>query len=198
MHDFTHNYVGKALGLNWNISEDTFVFPMRNLSHGTVTCRSMLSFVASIFDPIGLVTPWVLPGKLLLQEATHLKLDWDQSVPANIQSKVDAWVSALGKLREVSFPHCVKPLSFDGGYYEYHIFADERKAAYGACTYLRCINTKGEISCQLMSLHSANVLQFLDWSCRPLPMQLKCMVYSNKNWILDLFQHISGQTRLSS
>ena len=46
VHEFTHNSVGKVLGLNWNISEDTFVFPMQNLSHGPVTCCSMLSFVA--------------------------------------------------------------------------------------------------------------------------------------------------------
>ena len=136
VHEFTHNFMGKALGLNWNISEDMFVFPMGNLSHRPVTHRSMLSSVASIFHPLGLVSPWVLPGKLLLQEATHLKLDWDQSVSADIQSKWAVWVSALCKLCRFSFPHCVKPLSLDRGYYEHHIFPDASEVAYGACAYL--------------------------------------------------------------
>ena len=96
--------MGKALGLNWNISKDTFIFPMGEFSHGQVTRCSMLSFVVAVFENLELVSPWVLPGKLLLQEATRLKLDWDQSVSADIQFKWDAWVSALSKLCGVSFP----------------------------------------------------------------------------------------------
>ena len=72
---------------------------MGKLSHGLVKRRSMLSFVTAIFDPLGLASPWVLRGKLLLQEVTRLKIDWDQSVSAVVQSKWDVWVSALCKLR---------------------------------------------------------------------------------------------------
>ena len=57
VHEFTHNSLGKALGLNCNISKDTFVFPMGKLSHGPFTRHSMLSFVAVTFYPLGLVSP---------------------------------------------------------------------------------------------------------------------------------------------
>ena len=150
VHEFTSNSVGRTLGLKWLIQDDTFVFSIKDPPSGQITRRVMLSFVASIFDPLGLISPWVLPGKLLLQEATRQKLDWDQLVPEEIQAKWSRWIKNLEGLSDVNFARCVKPLAFNESYCELHIFSDASLVAYGACAYLRCINTKGEITCQLL------------------------------------------------
>ena len=76
VHEFSSKSVGKTLGLKWAIQSDAFVFTARE-PPSEITRRSMLSFVASIFDPLGLISPWLLWGKLLLQQCTVLKLGWD-------------------------------------------------------------------------------------------------------------------------
>ena len=45
------------------------------------TRREMLRAIASLFDPLGFLAPWLLGGKLLLQRVTVLKLDWDEKLP---------------------------------------------------------------------------------------------------------------------
>ena len=45
------------------------------------TRRTMLSTVSLTFDPLSLVCPMLILGKILFQDATWLKLSWDDEVP---------------------------------------------------------------------------------------------------------------------
>lgn len=42
-----------------------------------VTKRAILKIVASIFDPLGFVPPFVLTAKTFLKRLWRRKLDWD-------------------------------------------------------------------------------------------------------------------------
>ena len=44
----------------------------------------MLSIVSSIFDPLGLMGPVILKGRLLFQEPTARKFSWDERVPPTL------------------------------------------------------------------------------------------------------------------
>ena len=69
----------KALGNKWDVTDDVFFFTSDDKSPAVVTRRSMLSRVSSMYDPLGLVSPVVIQGKMLFQESTRLKLAWDES-----------------------------------------------------------------------------------------------------------------------
>ena len=56
----------KALGICWNIERDTFSFKI-NLDRKTITKRSLLSIISSIYDPLGYAAPFVLEGRQILQ-----------------------------------------------------------------------------------------------------------------------------------
>ena len=64
----------KVLGMAWSTEEDTLtvaaVSDMKRPS--TRTRRKLLTCVASIYDPLGLASPTVLPGKMLLQRCWKL------------------------------------------------------------------------------------------------------------------------------
>ena len=77
----------KVLGVKWNVCEDQFHFDVKVNDSRKVTRRSILSMVSSMYDPLGLVSPIVLVGRLLFQEATMLKLGWDDPVPSHIESQ---------------------------------------------------------------------------------------------------------------
>ena len=72
----------------------------------------VLSVVSSMFDPLLLVSPVLIVGCLLFQEATRLKLD--QDVPRNIQTEWLSWLKDLSDLDQVRIPRCIKPQ--DGSY----------------------------------------------------------------------------------
>ena len=71
----------KTLGIMWNIDSDCFYFDVNIVKKDVLTKRCTLSFVASIFDPLGLVSPTVLMGNVIFQETTLMKLSWDEPVP---------------------------------------------------------------------------------------------------------------------
>ena len=141
---------GKVLGVKWDISRDLFLFDVNNEVNYTVTRRKMLSITASIYDPLGFVGPIVLAGKLLFQEATRLKLTWDEVVPPALETKWRQWLASLGELTQFEIPRCMKPTEFDDATFELHHFADASQQAYGACTYVRCVNRYGAVHTQLV------------------------------------------------
>jgi hypothetical protein len=140
-----------ALGLKWDVANDAFYFDVLNsLSDFGLSRRKMLSTLASVFDPLGLISPIVITGKLLFQESTRLKLPWDMPLPPDLQMKWKEWLSNLKNLSNVYVPRCVKPTKFDNAVLELHHFSDASQNAYGCCTYLRCLAENGDVHVSLL------------------------------------------------
>ena len=152
--DFNPNCETKALGIKWRISDDEFIFTSGRDMTGPLTRRRMLSLVSSIYDPLGLIGPMILGGKLLFQEATMRKLSWDETVPVDISDKWNAWCQSLININTITFPRCIKPRPFDDALIELHHFSDASSKAYGCCTYLRCVNGQGKNNVQLIMSES--------------------------------------------
>lgn len=57
--------------------------------------------VSSVFDPLGLAGPLVVLGKLFFQEATHLKLGWDEPIPVILEKQWRSWVQSLLSMNTV-------------------------------------------------------------------------------------------------
>jgi len=148
--DFSPECKSKALGVKWCVSSDVLYFDVAVGLDSVVTRRVMLSFVASIFDPLGLVSPVVITGKLLFQEATRLKLSWDSEVPDDLRLKWEAWLRVLKMLNDFKVPRCIKPLEFEDAFLELHHFSDASSKAYGCCSYLRCVDKNGRICVSLV------------------------------------------------
>ena len=64
----------RTLGLEWDSESDCFVFAVEGWQSDS-TRRSLLSYVALAFDPLGLVASCALPSKLLIQDLTRRKAD---------------------------------------------------------------------------------------------------------------------------
>lgn len=55
----------RALGLNWYVESDTFKFKI-TIRDRPFTRRGLLSVVGSVYDPLGVLAPVVLPAKTIL------------------------------------------------------------------------------------------------------------------------------------
>ena len=115
-------------------------------SDSDVTRKVMLSIIASIYDPLGLLGPMIVLGKVLFQEATRRKLAWDEILPPDLLERWLYWLDSMKDIGKLRVPRCIKPTAFNDASLEIHHFSDASETAYGVCTYLRCVNKQGEIS----------------------------------------------------
>ena len=138
----------KALGINWSTQEDQFhIFSSLKPAF---TKAGILSNLASIFDPLGLISPLLTKGKVLLQEATRRKLSWEEPLPTDLSDAWSHWTDDLCGLSEISIPRCLIPIEYQDASYELHCFADASQIAYGCCVYLRCLSKSGSIHTALI------------------------------------------------
>ena len=127
-----------VLGLKWDHALDTLVFSRgvnRELKD-TVTQRTVLSFVSSVFDPIGLVAPYTVRARLLLKEIWRISgQQWDNPLPLDLNAKFLEWRSGLPILGQLIIPRCYFPPAVDK--IELHMFGDSSQEVFCAVGFLR-------------------------------------------------------------
>jgi len=123
-----------TLGLTWQPSTDCFKYVFKPWSPGIhMTKRTLLSDINSVFDPIGLLSPALVLGKIFIQHLWTLKINWD--TPNDMQSKWTQFYSSLKILEKLLIPRCV-PFQ-DYSTVRLHGFCDASLNAYGACIYIQ-------------------------------------------------------------
>lgn len=143
--------VERALGLQWSVKSDHFSFNV-NVKDKPDTCRGILSVVASLYDPLGFVAPFVLSGKCILQELCRRHVQWDDPLSDDLRPRRDEWKTGLEGLREVSIPRCYYPPHFSNIVsVELHHFSDASSVGYGACSYIRYKNDHNKVHCSLIT-----------------------------------------------
>lgn len=150
--DLDNDYlpVERALGIQWCAETDQFQFKI-NLKDRPHTRRGLLSLVSSIFDPLGLLAPVILPAKGLLQEICRLKYSWDEELPDNIIRVWNKWLSGLNLLEGFKVDRCIKSKHFGVPVSaQLHHFADASEDAYGTASYLVLHNANGDAESTLL------------------------------------------------
>ena len=71
-----------------------------------LTKRIIHSKVAGVFDPLGLVGPFVVCAKILLQEMWTKGLDWDEPIDHELSTRAKTWFSELEVLQFSSVQFC--------------------------------------------------------------------------------------------
>jgi hypothetical protein len=103
------DFATRVLGVRWEVASDLFYFSApQTAREGDITRRYMLSFVASVFDPLGLISPITVWGRVLLQRAVMLKLGWDDPVPADLADAWDRWLCVVEQVSVLHFPRCIQ------------------------------------------------------------------------------------------
>ena len=148
----------RSLGVYWNLDDDTFTFKV-SLPDKPFTRRGVLSVVNSVYDPLGLATPVLLEGKLLLQQLVSMgkkknndtPLGWDDPLPEALLQQWGRWRNSLPDLEKITVPRCYHSEGFGTVIRaEIHAFSDASKDAIGASVYLQLINDKGEVNTALL------------------------------------------------
>lgn len=140
----------RTLGLIWSLKSDGFQFSSEPKVNPD-TRRGVLSTIASIYDPLGFLSPFILQGKNILQDMCRLTAGWDTPLSGDILSRWEEWKSSLSGLTGVSISRCYKPPNFGSvSKSEIHHFCDASTNGYGSVSYLRLVNSVGQVHCSLL------------------------------------------------
>ncbi|XP_070549375.1 uncharacterized protein [Ptychodera flava] len=140
----------RALGVYWSAEEDTLGC-ITIVKARPVNRRGILSIVSPVYDPLGLVGPFILPAKILLQDLCYHKIGWDQAILPAQAKRWQQWLSDLKQLEKFKVERCYKPAGFgEVKSYQLHNFSDASEKGYGTVTYLRITNAQGQVHCCLV------------------------------------------------
>ena len=122
----------KLLGLHWNKASDTIAvsFPAKL---GDMTKRGVLQTIASIYDPLGIVSPITLQGKLLFRELCDRGLTWDQQLPEDLRGRWKQFCGNLSTKMEMSRSLCLYREEIHS--IELHAFGDASEKGISAVVY---------------------------------------------------------------
>ena len=144
----------KALGCAWSPSCDTLSIHVKDVDVAS-TKRGVLKKIAMIFDPLGLISPFVLRIKVLVQKLWALKLDWDEQIPDAELSEWEIWLRELPNLRDIAVPRCLlAAVVGDVQHIELHMFSDASEQAFAAVGYVRVTDASGHHHTSLIMARS--------------------------------------------
>ena len=153
------------LGMKWNPKEDTLRFPRKAVvipSGVRFTKRQVLSSASSTFDPIGLISPVLVPAKKFISFLWDKGFDWDEILPDELQQQYN---QIAKEVEAASAFVTSRYLGFDKtSPVDMHVFCDAcPTTATGCCVFfvqnekVRFIGSKAKLS---SSKHARTVPQW--------------------------------------
>jgi hypothetical protein len=154
----------KVLGIIWNANTDCFqfkskfknideFFAQQNITDFKGWTKSLiLRFAATVYDPLGLISPFTVRSRKILQRLWQEKLGWTDLIPESYQSKWCEWLNEL-----INDAHKINiPRSFDfakGKNYTLHVFVDASTEAYAAAVFVRVEDSRGAKGSKFVESH---------------------------------------------
>ena len=125
----------KTLGILWISTDDVFTFKSDCVIKFQPTKRNFLKRVVTLFDPLGMLSPFIIRAKVLMQEIWVCGLDWDDPLPEDLSVKMMSWFAELSMLSKIRVPRCLQLRGATST--TLHVFVDASQNAYGAVVYMR-------------------------------------------------------------
>ncbi|GFW05747.1 uncharacterized protein TNCV_4627561 [Trichonephila clavipes] len=147
----------KVLGMDWQTLDYCLTLDTKSLlefiSINENTKRFMLQTIGKIFDPLGLLSPFTIRIKCLIQELWIKKITWDEILTPKLKEKWLIWYKELPLLDHLRIPRLVLDSTNDevSDLIEIHIFCDASKLAYGAAAAYVKVRKQNEVLVNLIT-----------------------------------------------
>jgi len=146
----------KTLGLYWDPRTDAYQYKISNRNYTNdlaMSKRKVLSTIATIYDPLGLIGPVIVTAKILMQKLWQHKLEWDAVLPAQLKEEWGNYLEELTDIENIKIPRRIIGVE-NNNEIEMHGFADASICAYGACIYLKATDEYGNCTARLVAAKS--------------------------------------------
>ncbi|GFX81266.1 integrase catalytic domain-containing protein [Trichonephila clavipes] len=138
----------KTLGMLWDPKVDCLTYNVKISDKVNFSKRDVLSEIARLYDPLGLIGPIVTKAKIFIQELWKIKLDWSEQLPPDTMEEWMNFYQKLAKVNNFKIPRCILlPATIR---IEIHGFSDASERAYAAVVYIKCFNESGQSQTRLL------------------------------------------------
>ncbi|GFS91352.1 integrase catalytic domain-containing protein [Trichonephila clavipes] len=141
-----HKWCGNLTEITSNLQEIEQQRPT------SFTKRMVLSTIARIFDPLGLLGPIITWAKIFMQRLWLLELGWSDELPFKEQKEWRRFIDSLKAVNNISIDRCIVIHTAES--IELHAFSDASEKAYGSSIYLKSISALGEVKVCLVTSKS--------------------------------------------
>ena len=155
---FSDESTTKMLGLGYSFDKDCFYIKVRE-KHGKLvkTKREVLSLIASVYDPLGFISPFILKSRMTFQRLNEMKIGWKEKVPDDVLDEIIKWRDSIPHLKKVFIPRWTAGLGFEDAEASLCCFSDASIDGYGCCAYvvrsLKGENTKKKVAFLMSKAH---------------------------------------------
>ncbi|XP_055543524.1 uncharacterized protein LOC129729067 [Wyeomyia smithii] len=151
----------RVLGMLWTPHTDELSFSTQMstevqtllLRKNRPTKRQTLRCVMTLFDPLGLLSPFVVHGKILIQNLWRTGAEWDKEVDDNSFDLWQKWIKMIGFIGTVRIPRCYFTRATAETYNaaQMHVFVDASEKVYACAVYIRTMNNSAKGQCALLA-----------------------------------------------
>nr|XP_049461754.1 uncharacterized protein LOC125906540 isoform X2 [Anopheles coluzzii] len=185
----------KMLGLAWCPSEDTFQLIIDDSFFEpikTVSKRHLVSRIAKLYDPIGMLQPVIIRAKIMMQNLWRDGIEWDEEVSPCVIKEWNEFTAQLPLLRQLQIPRMVLPSETKNA--SIYGFCDASAKAYGCAIYVRYLNVKGKWKSHLLCSKS-RVAPLKELTLPRLELQAALLLAEVYEKIKDVFDTRITQTK---
>ena len=172
----------RILGQTWDPKTDKLMFakPKFLYTGQQMTQRKVLSMAASLFDPIGLISPFAIRFRCSLQRIIKEGRNWDQPVSECYQQELQEWMDKFDNMTPIEIPRCLIPST--NGTNQLHTFTDASMSAIAAIVYVRTTNADGSSTSRyVISKTKSGTDQAVEHSKTGVG---SCNTWSRASWVL--------------
>ena len=181
-HDINDEEEQKVFGLLWNHKTDKLSVDLSKvvenarslpLTKGSIlsvvtqvyfnarslplTKRSILSVVTQVYDPLGWITPVVIPMKILFQKLRIDKESWDSPLNEQHRAIFAKWIKDLEEVGRISVDRCYfHDVSGQIQSIQLHWFSDSSESAYAGTVYLY-VKTDADVKTRRLLISKSKV-----------------------------------------
>ena len=141
-----------VLGMKWNTEADTLRINsdrlIEKIRDEIKTKRDMWKIIPSLFDPMGLLSPFCLLGKKIIMEACQEVKNWDGKMPQKYIDRLVKWAQEFDKIEDIVWPRfsgIEDPVKL-----ELYGCCDASSYAMGGCIYLVSTDKTGKVHSNLV------------------------------------------------
>ncbi|XP_044592073.1 uncharacterized protein LOC123270195 [Cotesia glomerata] len=132
----------------WNSRTDALQFKYTLPPDTPKTKRAILSEIAKLYDPLGLLAPIVVKAKIFMQDLWLDRVSWDEQLSPSLIHKWTGYREDLRNIESIRIPRWnnIAP----GATMELHGFSDASQNAMAAAVYLRVTDADGNTKVSLL------------------------------------------------
>ena len=102
-HEINEDEEHKVLGITWNHKTDELIMCSDMMVEMAETLplteRTMLKIIASVCDPLGWISPTVIPMEVPFQALCRSKQEWDAPLDTDLKRRFENWLMELWKVK---------------------------------------------------------------------------------------------------